>query len=82
MTTFLPIILEEMNIADFLEQIKGINFDLDEKENQILSQNENAKRSSKTKNSKLPFTELTKRLKSKKKITFIIKKEGTDEIEG
>ena len=64
-----------MSIATFLQQIRDMSFELDEKENQLLCRTGNSKRSSATTSSKLPFAELTKGLKSKKKITFALQQE-------
>lgn len=73
---FINLTLEEMNIQEFLEQLRHINLEDGEKENQILSQKENSKRSSKQAAvQKLPFTERIFWGKSKKKITWILDKE-------
>jgi hypothetical protein len=47
--------LEEMNIADFLEQLKSLNLDGTEKENELLSQHKNKKRISTLNCTKVPF---------------------------
>lgn len=59
-----------MNIVDFLDSIEGLCLEENEKENQLLSQKQNAKRSSRLGGSKMPFTVLSKIEKSKKQITF------------
>jgi hypothetical protein len=59
-----------------LEKLKYINLEDGEKENQILSQKENSKRSSmQAATQKLPFTERIFWGKSKKKITWILNEE-------
>jgi hypothetical protein len=45
-----------MNVVAFLEQLNSITFEENEKENQILSQKENAKRLENLSGSKVPFT--------------------------
>lgn len=65
-----------MNIQGFLEQLKYLHLEDGEKENRILSQKDNFKRSSKqVASQKLPFTEKIIVGKSKKKITWILNEE-------
>lgn len=64
-----------MNIAAFLEHLNSVTFEENEKENPVLSQKENTKRVEKMSGVKLPFTELERVEKSRKKIAFLLKED-------
>lgn len=67
-----------MSIQEFLDQIRFLFLEDNEKENQLLSQRKNSKRSSKLGGCKSPFAEQTIKQKSKKKITFLMVEDTRD----